>query len=219
MRGDRLGYAEPERLHLHGYLDRSHPRAYDEVTAACGHYRFHPNRRLPLKCSSTPGSISQVRESTAQLITLAKSQDIPILIIGHVTKEGAIAGPRVLEHMVDTVLYFEGERHHTYRMLRAVKNRFGPTNEVGVFEMQQSGLTEVSNPSELFLAERPLQASGSTVVASVEGTRPLLGRAAGAGQPDRLWDATACCQRRGLPTRGSPPGGPGKTSRRAFAGL
>jgi DNA repair protein RadA/Sms len=124
--------------------------------------------------TSAPGSVSQVRESTAQLMALAKSLNLPIFIIGHVTKEGAIAGPRVLEHMVDTVLYFEGERHHVYRMLRAVKNRFGPTHEVGVFEMRQTGLVEVANPSEMFLAERPLQTSGSVVVVSMEGTRPLL---------------------------------------------
>ncbi len=124
--------------------------------------------------ASAPGSVSQVRACTAQLIALAKPLNLPIFIIGHVTKEGAIAGPRVLEHMVDTVLYFEGERYHTYRILRAVKNRFGPTNEIGVFEMRQTGLIEVDNPSELFLAERPQQTSGSTVVASLEGTRPLL---------------------------------------------
>ena len=142
--------------------------------------------------ASAPGSIGQVRESTAQLMTLAKSQNLPILIIGHVTKEGAIAGPRVLEHMVDTVLYFEGERHHVYRILRAVKNRFGPANEIGVFEMRQAGLVEVESPSELFLAERPLHASGSTVVASLEGTRPLLvelqalGSPSGFGTPRRV---------------------------------
>ena len=124
--------------------------------------------------SAAPGSVSQVRESTAHLMTLAKTRDVPILIIGHVTKEGTIAGPRVLEHMVDTVLYFEGERHHAYRVLRAVKNRFGPTNEIGMFEMRQTGFMEVENPSELLLAERPHQASGSVVVASIEGTRPLL---------------------------------------------
>jgi len=124
--------------------------------------------------SSAPGSVSQVRESTAHLMTLAKTLDVPIMIIGHVTKEGTIAGPRVLEHMVDTVLYFEGERHHAYRILRAVKNRFGPTNEIGMFEMRQTGFVEVENPSELLLAERPQQASGSVVVASLEGTRPLL---------------------------------------------
>lgn len=124
--------------------------------------------------ASTPGSVNQVRESTARLMNLAKTHNLPVLIIGHVTKEGTIAGPRVMEHMVDTVLYFEGERHHAYRMLRAVKNRFGPTHEIGVFEMQSAGLMEVENPSQLFLAERPSQASGSVVVASLEGTRPLL---------------------------------------------
>ena len=124
--------------------------------------------------ASAPGSVSQIRESTAQLMNLAKAHNLPVLIIGHVTKEGMIAGPKVMEHMVDTVLYFEGERHHVYRVLRAVKNRFGPTHEIGVFEMQSTGLSEVENPSELFLAERPLQASGSVVVASLEGTRPLL---------------------------------------------
>ncbi len=142
--------------------------------------------------TSAPGSVSQVRECTAQLMSLAKSLNLPILIIGHVTKEGTIAGPRVLEHMVDTVLYFEGERHNIYRVLRAVKNRFGPTNEIGVFEMRQAGLAEVESPSELFLAERPLHASGSTVVASIEGTRPLLvelqalGSPSGFGTPRRV---------------------------------
>ena len=124
--------------------------------------------------ASPPGSVNQIRESTAQLMSVAKTQDLPVLIIGHVTKEGTIAGPRVMEHMVDTVLYFEGEQHHVYRVLRAVKNRFGPTHEIGVFEMQPAGLREVENPSAFFLAERPLQASGSAVVASLEGTRPVL---------------------------------------------
>ena len=124
--------------------------------------------------ASAPGSVNQIRESTAQLMSLAKTCNLPVLIIGHVTKEGTIAGPRVMEHMVDTVLYFEGERHHVYRVLRAIKNRFGPTHEIGVFEMQAAGLSEVENPSAFFLAERPLQASGSVVVASLEGTRPLL---------------------------------------------
>ncbi len=142
--------------------------------------------------SAAPGSVSQVRESTAQLMTLGKSLQIPILIIGHVTKEGAIAGPRVLEHMVDTVLYFEGERHNAYRILRAVKNRFGATNEIGVFEMRHDGLRQVESPSELFLAERPLHVSGSTVVACMEGTRPLLvelqalGSPSGFGTPRRV---------------------------------
>ena len=124
--------------------------------------------------ASAPGSVSQIRESTAQLTRLAKARHLPVLIIGHVTKEGAIAGPRVMEHMVDTVLYFEGERGHSFRILRAVKNRFGSTNEIGVFEMDSAGLSEVENPSALFLAERPFHASGSVVAASLEGTRPLL---------------------------------------------
>ena len=123
---------------------------------------------------SAPGSVSQVRECGARLMTLAKGRGIATFLVGHVTKEGAIAGPRVLEHLVDTVLYFEGEQHHAHRVLRAVKNRFGSTNEIGVFEMGERGLTEVPNPSGFFLAERPKEAAGSVVVASLEGTRPLL---------------------------------------------
>lgn len=124
--------------------------------------------------TSSPGSVGQVRESAAKLMIFAKKSHIPVFLIGHVTKEGAIAGPRVLEHIVDTVLYFEGDRGHPYRILRTVKNRFGSTNEIGVFEMTDSGLREIDNPSELFLSERPLDVSGSTVIASMEGTRPLL---------------------------------------------
>ncbi|MFZ1254187.1 MAG: DNA repair protein RadA, partial [Trichococcus flocculiformis] len=124
--------------------------------------------------TSTAGSVSQVRECTAEFMRIAKSNDIAIFIVGHVTKEGAIAGPRMLEHMVDTVLYFEGDRHHAFRILRAVKNRFGSTDEIGVFEMIEGGLREVRNPSELFLEERLAGASGSAVVASLEGTRPIL---------------------------------------------
>ncbi|MNC31480.1 hypothetical protein D3C75_798030 [compost metagenome] len=124
--------------------------------------------------TSAPGSVSQVRECTARFMRIAKGQGIATVLVGHVTKEGAIAGPRLLEHMVDCVLYFEGERHHSYRLLRAVKNRFGSTNEIGIFEMNESGLDEVTNPSELFLSERPLGVAGSTVVASMEGTRPML---------------------------------------------
>ncbi|WP_379971361.1 DNA repair protein RadA [Ectobacillus sp. sgz5001026] len=124
--------------------------------------------------TSAPGSVSQVRECTAELMKLAKIKGIPIFIVGHVTKEGNIAGPRMLEHMVDAVLYFEGERHHTYRILRAVKNRFGSTNEIGIFEMKELGLQEVLNPSEIFLEERPVGVAGSIVVASMEGTRPVL---------------------------------------------
>ncbi len=129
---------------------------------------YHP------QIQSAPGSVSQVRECTSELMKIAKSKNIAIFIVGHVTKEGNIAGPRLLEHMVDTVLYFEGERHHSYRILRAVKNRFGSTNEMGIFEMKEEGLEEVKNPSEVFLEERSKGASGSTVVASMEGTRPVL---------------------------------------------
>ena len=124
--------------------------------------------------SSAPGSVSQVRESTNIFMQLAKGLCISIFIVGHVTKEGTVAGPRVLEHMVDTVLYFEGDRHASYRILRAVKNRFGSTNEIGVFEMRQDGLAEVENPSEYMLSGKPENASGSVVACSMEGTRPIL---------------------------------------------
>ena len=124
--------------------------------------------------TSAPGSVSQVRESTNVFMQLAKGLCIPIFIVGHVTKEGTVAGPRVLEHMVDTVLYFEGDRHASYRILRAVKNRFGSTTEIGVFEMRQSGLVEVENPSEYMLSGKPENASGSVVACSMEGTRPIL---------------------------------------------
>ncbi|WP_108782200.1 DNA repair protein RadA [Pontivivens insulae] len=123
---------------------------------------------------SAPGSVSQVRAAAHELVTFAKRQGISVILVGHVTKEGQIAGPRVVEHMVDTVLYFEGERGHQFRILRAVKNRFGPADEIGVFEMTGEGLAEVSNPSELFLSERGQPASGSVVFAGIEGTRPLL---------------------------------------------
>lgn len=123
---------------------------------------------------SAPGSVSQVRESTNIFMQLAKGLNISIFIVGHVTKEGTVAGPRVLEHMVDTVLYFEGDRHASYRILRGVKNRFGSTNEIGVFEMQKSGLAEVENPSEFMLSGKPENASGSVVACAMEGTRPML---------------------------------------------
>lgn len=123
---------------------------------------------------SAPGTVSQVRESAARLLRLGKSTHMPVFLVGHVTKEGNLAGPRVLEHMVDTVLYFEGDRHQTYKILRAVKNRFGSTDELGIFEMRETGLAEVPNPSEVFLAERPVQVPGSVVVPAMEGTRPLL---------------------------------------------
>ncbi|MCP1110728.1 DNA repair protein RadA/Sms [Lachnospiraceae bacterium PF1-21] len=124
--------------------------------------------------TSAPGSVSQVRESTNILMQMAKGLELSIFIVGHVTKEGTVAGPRVLEHMVDTVLYFEGDRHASYRILRGVKNRFGSTNEIGVFEMRREGLVEVENPSEFLLSGRPLSASGSVVVCAMEGTRPVL---------------------------------------------
>nr|WP_246864162.1 DNA repair protein RadA [Staphylococcus sp. 11007852] len=129
---------------------------------------YHP------EISSAPGSVSQVRESTQSLMHIAKQMNIATFIVGHVTKEGQISGPRLLEHMVDTVLYFEGDAHHAYRILRAVKNRFGSTNEMGIFEMKQSGLKSVPNPSEMFLEERSTNVPGSTIVATMEGTRPLL---------------------------------------------
>lgn len=124
--------------------------------------------------TSAVGSVSQIREVTAELMQIAKTNNITIFVVGHVTKGGAIAGPKILEHMVDTVLYFEGDLHHTYRILRAVKNRFGSTNELGIFEMRDSGLQEVKNPSEIFLEERLADATGSSIVVSMEGTRPIL---------------------------------------------
>jgi DNA repair protein RadA/Sms len=127
-----------------------------------------------LKFQSAPGSIGQVREAATQLLFAAKGQNVPILLVGHVTKDGSLAGPKALEHVVDTVLYFEGERHHSHRVVRAVKNRFGAISELGVFEMTSSGLRAVANPSKLFLAERPANAPGSAVLCTVEGSRPIL---------------------------------------------
>src|SRR6476469_734864 len=127
-----------------------------------------------LKFQSAPGSIGQVREAATQLLFMAKNQNVPTLLVGHVTKDGSLAGPKALEHVVDTVLYFEGERHHSHRVVRAVKNRFGAVSELGVFEMTATGLRPVPNPSRLFLAERPANAPGSAVLCSVEGSRPIL---------------------------------------------
>ena len=129
---------------------------------------FHP------EIASTPGSVTQIREASMQFMRLAKTSGLPIFLVGHVTKGGAIAGPRIMEHMVDTVLYFEGDKSHIFRILRAVKNRFGSTNEIGVFEMREQGLTQVPNPSAVFLSERASVAPGSVVTASMEGTRPIL---------------------------------------------
>ncbi|HEV2860700.1 MAG TPA: magnesium chelatase domain-containing protein, partial [Pyrinomonadaceae bacterium] len=126
------------------------------------------------KIESAPGSVSQVREVAGQFLMLAKNRTLPVFLIGHVTKEGSIAGPKALEHIVDTVLYFEGERHHNHRIVRATKNRFGAANELGIFEMTGEGLVPVANPSEMFLQERPQGVAGSVVTACMEGTRPVL---------------------------------------------
>jgi DNA repair protein RadA/Sms len=173
MRADRLGIAEPQLLVLaetsvEAVLEHAH--AVRPVVLAIDSIQTVFTEQL----GSTPGSIGQVRESAAQIVQFAKRHGLASILVGHVTKEGAFAGPRVLEHMVDTVLYFEGDRGHSFRILRAVKNRFGSTNEIGVFEMKESGLQPVANPSALFLAERPVDVPGSVVVASIEGTRPIL---------------------------------------------
>ncbi len=172
LRAQRIGVNSP-KLHILAttsieettrYIEELKPRSVvvDSIQAV---YKSD----LPF----TPGSIVQLKESTAELLYLAKSEGIPIFLIGHVTKGGVLAGPKVLEHMVDTVLYFEGEKEYTYRILRAVKNRFGSTNEVGIFEMKENGLAEVKNPSRILLEER-IEASGSCITATLEGTRPLL---------------------------------------------
>ena len=173
LRAERLGvvsqelyiYSETNLEFLNQTIDEVQPKfvIVDSIQTV-----FHP------EVTSAPGSVSQVRECTAELMRIAKTKGIAIFLVGHVTKEGQIAGPRILEHMVDTVLYFEGERHHNHRILRSQKNRFGSTNEIAIFEMLQGGLKEVLNPSELFLQERSQGAAGSTIVASMEGTRPIL---------------------------------------------
>jgi DNA repair protein RadA/Sms len=173
LRAERLGikadamllWAENDLGAIEAQLDEVKPRALivDSIQTV-----FLPG------LESAPGSVAQVRECGARLMTLAKGRGLATFLVGHVTKDGAIAGPRTLEHLVDTVLYFEGEQHHAYRVLRAVKNRFGSTNELGVFQMGERGLEEVANPSGFFLAERPKDAPGSVVVASLDGTRPLL---------------------------------------------
>jgi DNA repair protein RadA/Sms len=173
MRADRLGiaadglllWAETDLSTVQAMLDDVKPRTLivDSIQTVY----------LP-ELESAPGSVTQVRECGARLMTLARGLGVATFLVGHVTKEGALAGPRVLEHLVDTVLYFEGESHHAYRILRAAKNRFGSTNEIGVFEMGERGLAEVANPSGFFLAERPQGAAGSVIVSSLEGTRPLL---------------------------------------------
>lgn len=173
LRGERLGInplglyilAETCLERIFQQIDRLNPRAVvvDSVQTV-----------FSIKLESAPGSVSQVREVAGQFLMLAKNRSLPVFLIGHVTKDGAIAGPKTLEHIVDTVLYFEGERHHNHRIIRAVKNRFGAANEIGVFEMTGSGLVPVLNASGLFLNERPVGVSGSVVTACIEGTRPML---------------------------------------------
>lgn len=173
LRAERLGvtseelyiYSETNLEYLHQTIEDVQPKFVIVDSIQTVH---HP------EVTSAPGSVSQVRECTAELMRIAKTKNIAIFLVGHVTKEGQIAGPRILEHMVDTVLYFEGERHHNHRILRSQKNRFGSTNEIAIFEMLQNGLKEVLNPSELFLQERSQGAPGSVIVASMEGTRPIL---------------------------------------------
>ena len=173
MRADRLGVAAPGLLvlaetSLAAIIEQA--RALNPIVLAVDSIQTVSTEEL----GSAPGSISQVRESAGQLVQVAKRSELACFLIGHVTKEGLFAGPRVLEHMVDTVLYFEGDRGHSFRVLRTVKNRFGSTNEIGVFEMKEDGLHAVANPSALFLSERPIDVPGSVVVASIEGTRPIL---------------------------------------------
>jgi DNA repair protein RadA/Sms len=173
LRSDRLGVASDELMlatetnieAVLNYIESTKPRfvIIDSIQAV-----YHP------ELVSASGTVSQVKACASELARVAKTAGIPIFIVGHVTKEGALAGPRVLEHMVDTVLYFEGDRHMAYRLLRAVKNRFGSTDELGVFEMKEMGLTEVSNPSASLLSERTKHGSGSVVTATMEGTRPIL---------------------------------------------
>lgn len=173
LRGERLG-VEAERLYL--LPETTLENIFDEIE------RMNPGAIIvdsiqtvfSSNIESAPGSVSQVREVAGQFLMLAKNRTIPVFLIGHVTKEGSIAGPKALEHIVDTVLYFEGERHHNHRIVRATKNRFGAANEVGVFEMTGEGLIAVANPSEMFLQERPLGVAGSVVTACMEGTRPVL---------------------------------------------
>ena len=173
MRGDRLGLAAPP---LYLLAETSLERILDEAQ------RVKPvvlivdsiQTVFSLKLQAAPGSIGQVRTAAAELLLLAKGRNLPVFLVGHVTKDGSLAGPKALEHVVDTVLYFEGERHHSHRVIRAVKNRFGAVSELGVFDMTGAGLREVPNPSQLFLAERVARAPGSAVLCSVEGSRPIL---------------------------------------------
>ena len=173
MRGERLGL-EAENLYL--LPETNLENIFDEIERSAPGAVIVDSIQTVFssKMESAPGSVSQVREVAGQFLMLAKNHTIPVFLIGHVTKEGSIAGPKALEHIVDTVLYFEGERHHNHRVVRATKNRFGAANELGVFEMTGAGLVPVANPSEMFLQERPVGVAGSVVTACMEGTRPML---------------------------------------------
>ncbi len=173
LRGKRLGASAKDLLILVEVELENIMKRIDEIRPAAVVIDSIQTVYSPV-LSSAPGSVGQVRETSARLILLAKQTGIPVFLVGHVTKDGSIAGPKVLEHMVDTVLYFEGDSGHAYRIIRGIKNRFGPTHEIGVFEMRDTGLAEVDNPSAFFLAERPEGAAGSVVVPSMEGTRPIL---------------------------------------------
>jgi DNA repair protein RadA/Sms len=172
-RGERLGV---DRAPLYILAETCLERILEEIARLKPSFIIVDSIQtvFSLKFQSAPGSIGQVRESATQLLFAAKGQNIPTFLVGHVTKDGALAGPKALEHIVDTVLYFEGERHHAHRVVRAVKNRFGAVSELGVFEMTGTGLRAVPNPSALFLAERPANAPGSAVLCCIEGSRPLL---------------------------------------------
>ncbi|AQW21786.1 DNA repair protein RadA [Lentilactobacillus curieae] len=173
MRADRLG-VNGDDLYVYPETDMNVIKsAINDVSPDVVVVDSVQTMQIP-ELQSATGSVAQIREVTADLMSIAKGQGITVFVVGHVTKGGAIAGPKILEHMVDTVLYFEGDLHHSYRILRAVKNRFGSTNELGVFEMREDGLAEVSNPSEIFLEERLKDATGSAIVVSMEGTRPIL---------------------------------------------
>jgi len=176
MRADRLGIGNPSGERLLVLAETSLERIVAQAKKVAPAVLAVDSIQTVFteRLGSAPGSIGQVRESAGQLVLLSKAGELATFLVGHVTKEGTFAGPRVLEHMVDTVLYFEGDRGHSFRILRAVKNRFGSTNEIGVFAMRETGLQPVSNPSELFLAERPVEVPGSVVTATLEGTRPVL---------------------------------------------
>jgi DNA repair protein RadA/Sms len=173
MRADRLGITQRQLLVL---AETSLERVLEHAQTLAPRVLAIDSIQTVFtdELTSAPGSVGQVRECAGRLVQFSKRRDLATFLVGHVTKEGAFAGPRVLEHVVDTVLYFEGDRGHAFRILRAVKNRFGSTNEIGVFEMKESGLQPVANPSALFLAERPVDVPGSVVIASIEGTRPIL---------------------------------------------